>query len=275
MDDLGTYVTDDDLAADPLKTLGWDVDTVSWKAKRDWSEFEAVIIRSPWDYHKSPDLFLETLIQIESQTLLLNPSKIVEWNLDKSYLRDLENRGVKIVPTLFENDSFDQKLFENWLSEFMVREIIIKPTVSATAKDTFRLGSFSSDVSGVFRHRKYMIQPFMKNIAREGEYSLFYFNGDFSHAILKTPKQNDFRVQEDFGGVNRSITPGGQLLRAGEKALKQIGQKLLYARVDFVRDDEDEFALMELELIEPALYFRMDKESPKRFAEAFDKWMEQ
>ena len=113
----------------------------------------------------------------------------------------------------------------------------------------------------------------MQNIIDEGEYSLFYFGGTFSHAILKKPKQNDFRVQEDFGGVNKSIKPSKQLLEASEKVLKQIGQKLLYARVDFVCNESDEFALMELELIEPALYFRMDKDSPKRFAKVFDDWM--
>lgn len=274
MDDLGDYVSDDEWAIKPLQNLGWEVETVSWRAENvDWSKFEAVIIRTPWDYQDSPEEFLELLQRIENSTRLENPLKIVKWNLSKTYLRELKEKDVKIVPTLFCDELIDEDVFASWFEKFEADEIIIKPIVSATAQDTFRLRRFLPELTEVFRNRKYMVQPFMKNIIEEGEYSLFYFGGDFSHAILKTPKQNDFRVQEEFGGEIRAIKPSEKLLSTGENALKQIGQKLLYARVDFVRDEMDDFALMELELIEPSLYFRMDRDSPKRFAKTFDDWM--
>jgi glutathione synthase/RimK-type ligase-like ATP-grasp enzyme len=273
MDDLGDYVTDDSLTIEPLRELGWEVEMVSWRAEDvDWSRFENVIIRTPWDYHNEPGKFLRVLREIESKTRLANPLTIVEWNLSKTYLRELEEKGIKIVPTLFLDEIIDEKLVESWFENFGTRELIIKPIISATAQDTFRLKDFFPELTEVFRNRKYMVQPFMENIVTEGEYSLFYFGGNFSHAMLKTPKEDDFRVQEDFGGVNKLIEPGEKLLWAAEKVLQQIGQTLLYSRVDFVRDEQDDFALMELELIEPALYFRMDPDSPQRFAEAFDEW---
>ena len=118
-----------------------------------------------------------------------------------------------------------------------------------------------------------MVQPFMPNIVSEGEFSLFYFGGEYSHTILKTPKPKDFRVQEEHGGIIKAVQPTDKLLKAGQKVFEFIAPKPLYARIDFVRDAADDFALMELELIEPALYFRMDEESPKRFAKIFDGWM--
>jgi len=275
MDDLGSYVTDDHLAIEPLRELGWDVETVSWRAENvDWSEFEAVIIRSPWDYHNEPERFLSVLQEIEnSSALLVNPLDIVKWNLNKKYLAELEKKGVTIVLTVWGNELIDEEISASWFEKLDTDEVIIKPLVSATAKDTYRLKGFLPELKDIFHEREYMIQPFMKNIVDEGEYSLFFFDGNFSHAILKTPKQDDFRVQEDFGGSNKSIKPSEKLLRASKKALRAIGRELLYARIDLVRDQRDEFALMELELIEPALYFRMDAESPKRFAKTLDRWM--
>jgi glutathione synthase/RimK-type ligase-like ATP-grasp enzyme len=274
MDDSGDYVTDDDLTVEPLREFGWEVETVSWRrGDVDWKEFAVVIIRTPWDYQNEPEGFLRTLRKIEGLTRLENPLKIVEWNLSKTYLRELEEKGIKIVPTLFSDELIDEKSVTGWQKKFGTEELIIKPIISATAQDTFRLKNFIPELTEVFRDRKYLVQPFMQNIVAEGEYSLFYFGGYFSHGMLKTPQKDDFRVQEDFGGVNKLIEPGEKLLWAGEKVLRQIGQELLYTRVDFVRDGQNDFALMELELIEPALYFRMDKDSPERFAKAVDEWM--
>jgi hypothetical protein len=112
-----------------------------------------------------------------------------------------------------------------------------------------------------------MIQPFEPAIVSEGEFSLLYFNGEFSHGILKVPKRGDFRVQEEHGSEIRSITPEPALLAAGNAAIRAIGKKLLYARADLVRHG-NEFRVMELELVEPALYLRMDPGAPDRFADA-------
>ena len=117
-----------------------------------------------------------------------------------------------------------------------------------------------------------MVQPFMSGIVHEGEFSLFYFSGTYSHAILKTPKPHDFRVQEEHGGRIRATEPTQELLAAGAKVIQLLDAELLYARVDFV-SDEDELVLMELELIEPSLYLRMNDSAPARFAAAINTWL--
>lgn len=268
MEDLGSYVADDGLAVRPLNDLGIAVETISWRqTERAWSDFELVVIRTPWDYQSSPDEFLAVLETIESQTRLENPLDIVRWNLDKRYLREMETRGTRIVPTIWEA-TYNAAEFDRWLDEFSVDEIIIKPTVSATAEHTYRLKTYDASLESVFSTREFLVQPFMPNIIAEGEFSLFYFNGQYSHAINKSPKTNDFRVQEEHGGIITEITPDDELMTAGRETVATIGRDLLYARVDFVRDGDGNFCLMELELIEPALYLRMSDGAPERFAKA-------
>jgi hypothetical protein len=114
----------------------------------------------------------------------------------------------------------------------------------------------------------------MENIIHEGEYSLFYFNGAYSHAILKTPESNDFRVQEEHGGQLETVKPESQLKQAGKKTMQHLPEMPLYARIDFVRSDQNQLQLMEIELIEPSLYFNMDPKASERFAKAFEKRME-
>ncbi len=275
MDDMGDYVSDDELATGPLRDLGWDVETVSWRSiVTDWTQYEAVVMRTPWDYHEVPDEFLDALKKIEaSGTRLENSLEIVKWNLNKTYLQELEERGVLIVPTIWGNSKVDEATTDEWFKQFGTDEIIIKPVISATARHTYRIRKFFPELTAIFESQDHMVQPFMKNIVEEGEFSLFYFAGEFSHAILKSPKQDDFRVQEEWGGIITAIVPDEKMLAAGGNALDQIGARLLYARVDLVRDQNDEFALMELELIEPALYFRMDENAPKFFAETLDRWL--
>jgi hypothetical protein len=274
MDSLADYVSDDELAREPLRELGWNVETISWRDKAvDWNDFEAVIIRTPWDYQREPEAFLEVLRAIDkSKARLEHPLEIVEWNLSKLYLRELENAGIKIVPTIWGEGEIDEMLFQSWFEHFAADEIVIKPIVSATAEFTYRLQNFTSELTGIFSKRKYMIQPFMPNITSEGEFSLFYFGGEYSHTILKTPKPKDFRVQEEHGGIIQPAAPTEKLLDAARKVFEYIKPLPLYARIDFVRDAND-FALMELELIEPALYFRMDEDAPERFARVFNNWM--
>ena len=274
MDDLAGYVSDDELVISPLNKLGWEIKTISWRDKNvAWEDFEAVIIRTTWDYQKSPKEFLAVLREISAKTKLENSLKIVEWNLSKTYLRELKEKGIKIVSTIWGSPEIDQMAFNHWFSYFQTDEIIIKPIISATAEDTFRLTEFREDLSQIFAEKEFMVQPFMPNIVSEGEYSLFYFGGNYSHIICKSPKKNDFRVQEEHGGIITSVKPTNQMLETAEKILQNIPELPLYARVDLVRDSENEFCLMELELIEPALYLRMDGNAPKFMAETIDNWL--
>lgn len=274
MDSLDGYVSDDDLAVEPLRELGWNVETLSWRNPSvDWDSFDAVVIRTTWDYQRDPAKFVSVLREIEaSDTRLENPLEIVDWNLDKTYLRELELDGVRIVPTLWDQ-TYNETSFAEWLTRLNADEIIVKPTVSSTAEDTHRLSAYDASLADVFSERPFLVQPFLKGVVSEGEYSLFYFGGEHSHTIAKVPKTGDFRVQEEHGGIISSVTPTDELLSAGRFVFDMITPTPLYARVDFVRDGAGEFALMELELIEPALYLRMDAGAPKRFAVAFDRMM--
>lgn len=268
MDDLGWYVADDDLAIGPLRELGFEVSTISWRqTARKWGEFEAVIIRTPWDYQSSPDEFLTVLAEIEEQSRLENQLSIVRWNLAKTYLRDMELRGARIVQTIWQ-PQYSEEQFELWQDVFGQEELIIKPVVSATAEHTYRLRAYDRSLESIFMTRPFLVQPFMPNIVDEGEFSLFYFNGRYSHAINKSPKANDFRVQEEHGGIITAIQPDDELLRACDDVVRKIEQDLLYARVDLVRAGDGELCLMELELIEPALYLRMERNAPARLARA-------
>jgi glutathione synthase/RimK-type ligase-like ATP-grasp enzyme len=275
MDDLGSYVSDDELAIPPLRELGWQVDTVSWRDKTvDWNDFEAVIIRTPWDYQRDPQAFLDVLDAIDASSARLeNSLSIVKWNLNKGYLRELEAKGARIVPTIWREKGIAEADVSEWLEHFGTGEVVIKPTVSATAEFTYRLNGFKPELTEIFAEREYMVQSFMPNIVTEGEYSLFYFNGEYSHAILKAPKPLDFRVQEEHGGIITAVKPPEKVIDTALNMFDLIAPAPLYARIDLIRDARDDFALMELELIEPALYFRMDEGSPARFAKAFDKRM--
>jgi glutathione synthase/RimK-type ligase-like ATP-grasp enzyme len=150
---------------------------------------------------------------------------------------------------------------------------VLKPVVGANACSAFRLtrGSAAwSEALQAFAQQDYLAQPFLENVVREGEYSLIFFNGGLSHCILKTPLATDFRVQEEHGGTIRAIAASSELIRAGEQVMVAIGQVPLNARVDLVRMPEGSFGLMELELIEPSLYLRMDATAAEQFAKALD-----
>ncbi|MEA2558985.1 MAG: hypothetical protein QOH06_489 [Acidobacteriota bacterium] len=266
-DDLAGYVTDDKLAEGPMAELGWAVEHVPWRQSGGWERFEAVVIRSTWDYHKHPEEFLAVLEEIESGSRLTNPLELVRWNAQKTYLRDLEARGLPVVPTVW-----DRSLF----AELDADEIVIKPVISASAFHTYRLrrgDPWSREMEAAFAGREVMIQPFLRSIVEEGEYSLFYFGGDLSHAVLKSPKEADFRVQEEHGGLIRPVEAPASLVEMGQRIVESLPIPPLYARVDLARLDSGSYALMELELIEPSLYFRTDPESPRRFARAFAAWM--
>jgi glutathione synthase/RimK-type ligase-like ATP-grasp enzyme len=276
IENLDGYTTDDELIIEPLNKLGYQVEFVPWRQTTvSWSAFDAAIIRSTWDYHKSPTEFRQTLKNIESQTRLANSFQTVEWNLDKIYLRDLEEKGALIVPTIWSNGIIDAIKIEDWYKQLHSSEIVIKPTISASSLDTFRVKSNEIDVSSLkntFENRSCMIQSFMRGIVEEGEFSLFFFGGNYSHAILKSPKEADFRVQPEYGGRTQAIKPTKKLLTTAENVLGFVSPMPLYARIDFVRNENDDFVLMELELIEPALYFDKDGQAAQRFAEAVHQW---
>lgn len=280
LDERGDFVIDDEHAIAPLKDLGWQVETLSWRQRAvPWETFDAVIIRSTWDYWNDVPAFLEVLTQVNRATRLANPLDLVHWNLAKTYLRDLEGKGVQIVPTLWL-DGLPPGGIAGCADRLGADRLVVKPVIGANGEDAYRLGRDEDRerlqrIAERFRGRPCMVQPFLGNVIREGEYSLFFFNGVFSHAILKVPAAGEFRSQEERGADIRTVAPPDGLLARASAALAVVDPAPLYARIDLVRDERGEFAVMELELIEPSLYLRMDPAAPVRFATAVDRWFAQ
>lgn len=276
MDDPGDFVTDYDLSFDAMADLGWQVDCISWRnPSHDWSQYDAVYICTPWDYPDDAALFMRVLEAIEvSRAHLINPISLVRWSLAKTYLRDLAERGGAVVPSLWF-DEFEAGSVAGWFDELGSNRIIIKPAVGTNSQHQVILRQpvgreQLAELARVYRDRPFFVQPFIRNVQSEGEYSLFFFSGEYSHAILKTPEQGDFRSQEEHGAEIRSVTATPRQIAAAEDLLALVEPQPTYVRVDLVRDDEDNFLLMELELIEPSLYLRTDPGAAGRFARAFD-----
>ena len=274
-DSLEDYVVNDALAIPAIERRGWSVDTVSWRSKQvDWNDYELVVIRSPWDYQSAPEAFLQVLETIDrSSAQLENPLSIVRWNLVKTYLRDLQRRGACIVPTQWF-ESWDQPQIEAAFDAFQVAELVLKPTVGANADHAVRvrretLSGQAPELAARFGRRPHMAQPFVESIQHEGEFSLFYFGGEYSHAVRKVPGVGDFRVQEEHGGQIDPHDPEPPLRAAADSAVAGIDAQLLYARVDLVLC-AGTYALMELELVEPSLYFDKVPAAVERFADALD-----
>lgn len=273
-DNLQNFFTYDRLLFEPLRNLGWTAEEVSWKNKKvNWHNYDAVIVRSTWDYQDSSEEFINVLEKINKSTHLENDFDLMKWNMNKRYLFDLEQKGVKIVDTIWEKN-FNPKLAPEYFDKLNTEEIIIKPNISANADNTFRLTkerllSNLTILENVFAQREFMVQPFLNSIIVEGEYSLFFFDGEMSHAVLKKPEENDFRVQEEHGGDIQPIKAPSEIISIAKHIIQKLSTTPLYGRVDLVRTMKDDFALMELELIEPSLYLNKDEQAPQRFAKAF------
>ncbi|MCZ8529923.1 ATP-grasp domain-containing protein [Alteromonas sp. PRIM-21] len=275
-DNLEDFFVYDELLIPFFEQRGWTVKTVSWhSASPNWNKFDYVIVRSTWDYQQHAKEFLACLEDIEaSSAVLLNPIFLMKWNIEKHYLKDLQGKGVPIVETMWGSE-FNNNVIDEAFAQFGCDAVVIKPTLSANADDTFKLSAADWREGHVnqrvlfdtFQQRDFMIQPFLSSVVDEGEYSLFYFGGEFSHAIKKVPQKGDFRVQEEHGGSLHSIAVDSEQLAIAEKALAAMPCDALYARVDLVRQGNN-WAIMELELIEPSLYFNLDPQSPLRFVEA-------
>jgi glutathione synthase/RimK-type ligase-like ATP-grasp enzyme len=279
LDDRSAYVIDDDLAVAELRARGHAVEEIPWRRRGvDWRVFDLVIIRTTWDYQHDLPGFLAALAAIEATGVpLANPGALVRWNARKTYLRDLAARGVAVVPTRWGHGLSAAGL-ASLCAGFGDDGCVLKPTVSANAHDTFRLPravhpTVAAEVAARFADREWMAQPFVRAVVDEGEFSVFYFDGAYSHAIVKRPKSGDFRVQEEHGGLITPIEPDAALRGAADRVMAALDAAPLQARVDLVRLDDGALALMELEAIEPSLYFRTHPRAAAHFADAVARYL--
>ena len=268
-----TPPSDDDVAlAAAVGSLGVDAPIVIWDDPAvDWTAFRAVVIRSCWDYHLAPERFLAWIASLEARGVpVLNDPATIRWNHSKSYLAELAAAGVTTVPTRWvERHARDP------LAAILVEtgwdDIVVKPAVSASAHGTWRSGRDATDGERNFRllvdAGPVLVQPFMESVVREGEWSLVFIDGEYSHAVLKAPAAGDFRVQESHGGSTRPATPTDALVAEAHAALAAGPPGTLYARVDGCVEG-GHLHLMELELIEPYLFLGRAPGAAARLAAA-------
>lgn len=253
---------DDYYLIEPLSQSGWSVQELSWSLPHaDWSQYDCVILRSTWDYTERLGEFLQVIDRIAGATTLWNPKEVVYWNCRKSYLADLEKKGVTIVPSSF--DSSPEELAHHF-GAFGARQIVLKPIVGANSRSILVLSS--SDVlensnekllsSKILKQGEFFVQPFIVDIVRRGEISLIFFDREFSHAVNKIPASNDFRTQESYGATINAYQPSLAEIKVAAQILEKVEAPLLYARVDLVYLPSGSLALMELELIEPSLFLK-------------------
>lgn len=269
-------VADDLLLVDALAARGVRAVAAIWNDPgQRWSEYAAVVIRSCWDYHLAHDAFLQWLDRLErDRVLVLNPPALVRWNSEKTYLRELASRGVRVVPTRWVEQG-DARRLESILGEQDWTEVVVKPAISASAHDTWRVSAAAARAcEDRFRtmvtRGRVLVQPFLDVIATDGEWSLLFYDGVYSHAVIKRPKAGDFRVQVEHGGGAAACEPDGHVIDAARRALAAAEQdraRSLAARVDGCIVD-GQFVLMELELIEPDLFLRASSTAPARLADA-------
>jgi glutathione synthase/RimK-type ligase-like ATP-grasp enzyme len=219
-----------------------------------------------WGYHRDHARWLKACATWATAGLpLANPASVLGWNSDKTYLARLADKGVPIPPTRW-SDGVTQAQVEAVFAETGAPVLIVKPTVSAGAFRTLRLTPDQTLAEAP--EGPAMIQPYLKSIETEGETSLLFFGGRFSHAVNKRPVPGDFRIQIQFGGLYTTVTPDAAAFALAEQVLAAVEEPLLYARIDLARDDAGAWVLMEAELIEPDFYLDHDSANGAGFAEA-------
>ncbi len=267
-------LTDDDrLLVNALAAGGARSDPAIWNDDAlDWEEYSAVVIRSTWDYHLRLDEFLAWLDCLERLDVrVVNAPSLVRWNAEKGYLRDLADRGIVTVPTRWVERGARSSLAEI-LGETGWSDVVVKPSVSASAHQTWRVrgneaGAREAEFSSMVGSGRVLVQPFLEAIQTEGEWSLLFYGGEYSHAVLKRPRRDDFRVQQAHGGTSDVREPSCDVIDQARRALEAAGEPTHYARVDGCVVD-GRFVLMELELIEPDLFLRAHAAAPARLAAA-------
>jgi len=273
--DLPSLVDDDASFVEALRDRGGTVDPVVWTDESvDWNDYDTVVVRSIWDYYERPDEFSQWVDALDAASCdVWNQPELLAWNSHKFYLRDLADRGIATLPTEYVDRGSAMPL-ETIFEERGWDELIVKPAMSAGAFETKRIAREDADAEQSWfetlaADNDLLVQAFADDIT-DGEWSLVFFDGEYSHAVVKRPEAGDFRVQEEHGGSVHAETPRNALREQASDVVEAItdrfGEAPLYARVDGI-ERTGEFRLIEVELIEPELFFRVDPAAGERLAD--------
>ncbi len=236
------------------------------------NEYDLLIIRSPWDYYLSTAEYIAWMNKVSAAGYkILNKPEVIKKNLHKSYIKELQRRGVLTADTMFIPKKSILKL-EEVFERKRFKKIVIKPAISAGAFETHLVAREEAEIfnpvaARILEYADLMIQDYIEEVETEGEYSLIFFNGEFSHAVIKKAQPGDFRTQPEYGGTIQAVKPSADLIDIAYDINDSLGVDTLYSRVDGIMS-KDEFKLIELEMFEPRLYFAQNEKSVKRFVEA-------
>jgi len=258
---IENVLNEDGLLIEALNNLGLKTIKKDWNDSNfNWNSTKTAVFRSTWDYFDKFSIFQNWLSQVQNKCALINSYEQIKWNLDKHYLQDLKNWSLPIPKSVFINKMSGTKL-KDIATNMKWNHIVVKPTVSGAAKNTFQLKdqeieNFQTNWIRLTNEEDFIVQEFQKNIIKSGEIAVMLFGGKYSHAVLKKAKKGDFRVQDDFGGTVETITPSKEIIDLAEKAIKKLNPTPLYCRVDVILNNQNKAVIIELELIEPELWFR-------------------
>lgn len=265
----GTVRDEDQDLFDYLSKKGLQIQREVWNdPKVQWTAYQAVIIKSPWDYHEHHSEFLQWVDYLTSLNIkVFNSSETIRWNSDKHYLQEILASGLPTIPTIYLEKGSTLHASINYFQALNNTKLVIKPCISAGAKNTVlvtpqELPELKNLINEWLQQESYMVQPFVKEIL-DGEWSLLFFGGKYSHSLLKTPKDQDFRVQHYLGGKVDYREADEDIISQAQKFVERFAADTLYARIDGVLIN-GVFHLMEMELIEPYLFLdnnplRMEK----------------
>jgi glutathione synthase/RimK-type ligase-like ATP-grasp enzyme len=258
---IENVLKEDGLLIEALNNLGLKTIKKDWNDSNfNWNSTKTAVFRSTLDYFDKFSIFQNWLSQVQNKCALINSYEQIKWNLDKHYLQDLKNWSLPIPKSVFINKMSGTKL-KDIATNMKWNHIVVKPTVSGAAKNTFQLKdqeieNFQTKWIRLTNEEDFIVQEFQKNIIKSGEIAVMLFGGKYSHAVLKKAKKGDFRVQDDFGGTVETITPSKEIIDLAEKAIKKLNPTPLYCRVDVILNNQNKAVIIELELIEPELWFR-------------------
>ena len=252
--------------AAPLRAKGLTVAAQPWTDPIETGQARLVMPSLAWGYHgRQPEWFAKLDAWETAAIAMVNPPSVLRWNATKTYLVELAEKGAPVVPT-HAHDALTIEAVDAAFDAFGVDEVVVKPQVSAGSHETIRVKRRAALDGGPTGPA--LIQPFLSAVGEEGELSLFFFDGRFSHAVAKVAVAGDFRVQPQFGGRVSAIAPEPEALRAAAMVLEAAGPPLTYARVDLIRGLEHTPQLMELEVIEPDLFLEHAHDQGAAFAAA-------
>ena len=263
----------DGLVAQALERLGTRVEARAWNERAaDFGGFDAIVLRSNWDYHFEPEAFLGWLDRLErTGARIFNPPALVRWNVSKRYLIALHAAGVPTVATAVLEDETRAGL-ETLMRRHGWPAAVLKPEIGASAHDTRLVTdetvaeAAAAIATGAIR-RPVLVQPFVEEVRTRGEWSLIFIEGALTHSVLKRPAAGDFRVQSHLGGTTRAEPAPPGVADAARAALRALPADPLYARIDGV-ETEAGFLIMEVEVNEPSLFFTHAPDAALAFAEA-------